>query len=461
MAYAQNTVVFDGSTDTIPVTFPYILKAHVKVTLDGVLTENFSWLNDSTVKMDVMPANGVVGRVRRETPSGDLIGLYESPSILAGRQLNDSFKQILFIAQEAYDVGGITLQQLNDAVDYVNNQSAAVAEAAEAVDDARVATLAAASQAATARDTAVSSKDTAVTAASTATSAATTASSAATTATGARDTAEAAATTAASAAITATGARDSANTYKAAAETARDQAVTAKGAAEAAQAGAETARDEAVAAAGFDPAEYFKKADNLAGINAATGRNNLNVYSKTEVDNAIPSYVLKYSAQTLSAGEKAQARDNIGAMAAGDYLPTSGGTIAGAIAVGGYLTVASGKITLKGWSGEAEQGALYFGASETHYLRYNGSNYIFANAVAYASNGRLHGSGDFASPVTDMRLVHAGDFSDQTSANESWGAVMSSLWQTSDGGFGVRTWQRRRYVQLYRPSTGWVTVPFA
>jgi hypothetical protein len=58
MAFAIDTYTGNGSTTSYSVTFPYIEKAHVVVTVDGVtksLTTDYTFTNSSTITFNTAP----------------------------------------------------------------------------------------------------------------------------------------------------------------------------------------------------------------------------------------------------------------------------------------------------------------------------------------------------------------------------------------------------------------------
>ncbi len=154
--------------------------------------------------------------------------------------------------------------------------------------------------------------------------------------------------------------------------------------------------------------DFLTKAGNLAGIaDAATARANIGAASTSD----IAANTVQYVAQTLTAPQKAQANTNIGS------LPILGGTISGNLTVsgnasfGGTFTVSLGDAYVKGYGGNVNAGVVRFNGAGTAYIYYDASKFNFSH-LAYASNGRLWGSSDFASVptqgATSMRWVYGG-----------------------------------------------------
>ena len=94
----------NGSTDEFDITFPYINKTHVIVKLDGTATTAFTWLTDTRIKLDSMPASGVNAIITRESSPATRLVDYQTGSILSETVLDTDSNQAFFLAQEANDV---------------------------------------------------------------------------------------------------------------------------------------------------------------------------------------------------------------------------------------------------------------------------------------------------------------------------------------------------------------------
>jgi len=107
MAFAINTYTGNGSTTTYSVTFPYIEKAHVVVTLDGVtknLTSDYTFASSSTITFSTAPASGVVIKFTRSSNRTARLVDYQDGSTLTEATLDQDGNQSFFMAQEAIDV---------------------------------------------------------------------------------------------------------------------------------------------------------------------------------------------------------------------------------------------------------------------------------------------------------------------------------------------------------------------
>ena len=109
MANSYSPYVADGSTTIFNVTFSYITKAHVTVTLDNVASA-FTWVDESRVQLSTAPANNVVVRVVRSTPSDAPIVDYVDGSIYGEADLDASALQSLYVSQEGADEAELALR---------------------------------------------------------------------------------------------------------------------------------------------------------------------------------------------------------------------------------------------------------------------------------------------------------------------------------------------------------------
>jgi hypothetical protein len=143
-------------------------------------------------------------------------------------------------------------------------------------------------------------------------------------------------------------------------------------------------------------------------------------------------------------------------MAVGSYLPLAGGTI------NGNLTVAGGDLYAR--RGD-NTGVLFLNSAQTRYLYWDaGSNYSLVSAPAIAGNGRLWGTGDFASaPVSTGRLVYVGDYmhdQNTTTIVEPYGGAVATgaSGPSFYNGATYGNLMRYRYFQLY--TTSWFTIGY-
>lgn len=96
------TYTGDGLVQSFSVTFPYIIKEHIKVYLDGVLTTAYTWDSGSTILMDVVPPNDTSLLIKRVTPQTPLV-VWTDGATLRAADLNKQALQIIYICQETLD----------------------------------------------------------------------------------------------------------------------------------------------------------------------------------------------------------------------------------------------------------------------------------------------------------------------------------------------------------------------
>ena len=107
-AVTENNYIGNGSRTDYPFTFPYLKTSDITVSLDGVETSNFTFLNATTIQLNngatppvaTAPANGVKIRILRETTVDNLTATFYAGSAIKSEDLNDNFTQNLFITQE-------------------------------------------------------------------------------------------------------------------------------------------------------------------------------------------------------------------------------------------------------------------------------------------------------------------------------------------------------------------------
>ena len=170
----ENNFVGDGNTVLFSFTFEYIKGDDIRVSLDNIDTTDFTLANATTVQFNTPPGNGVAVRIFRDTDIDNTEATFYPGSTIRAKDLNDNFRQTLFVAQEAFS-------SAKNSDDF-SRQALATAAAADTKADQAIATANTADSNATAAQAAAAQ---AATDASTAQSAASAASADAATATAA------------------------------------------------------------------------------------------------------------------------------------------------------------------------------------------------------------------------------------------------------------------------------------
>lgn len=102
MAFSYYNYTGDGTTTQYPVAFPYIRREHVLAAVAGSPV-TFTFVNSSTIQMDVAPANGAVVRVYRQTPlTAPLVDFTDGATLVAA-DLDTNAKQSIYTQQELSD----------------------------------------------------------------------------------------------------------------------------------------------------------------------------------------------------------------------------------------------------------------------------------------------------------------------------------------------------------------------
>lgn len=102
MAYSYVVYTGNGATTQFALTFPYIRKEHVYVSVNYT-NQSYTWVNDSTVQLASAPANGARVEVRRLTPvSAPLVDFVDGSTLVAA-DLDTNALQQTYINQEQDD----------------------------------------------------------------------------------------------------------------------------------------------------------------------------------------------------------------------------------------------------------------------------------------------------------------------------------------------------------------------
>lgn len=103
MPLARLSYVGDGSTTIFGVTFDYLYKETVTVTVDGVPTAINSWPTDATIEITPAPAVSAAIVVQRTTPISTPIHDFTDGANLGEDALDMAFLQNLLVNQEISD----------------------------------------------------------------------------------------------------------------------------------------------------------------------------------------------------------------------------------------------------------------------------------------------------------------------------------------------------------------------
>lgn len=115
MAYAREVYEVNDAAgeDEFDVTFPYIQKSHVKVSVNGTYTTDYSWITDGRIQLVTPAALSEVVVLTRETSPSERLVDYQTGSVLSEEILDTDSLQGFYLAQEAVDVKELTLSKNN------------------------------------------------------------------------------------------------------------------------------------------------------------------------------------------------------------------------------------------------------------------------------------------------------------------------------------------------------------
>lgn len=102
MANSKVQYTADGSTQTFAVTFPFISRTHVTVTVDGS-SDTFTWNNDSQIVVGTTLSGGELVLIKRTTSQATRLVDYTDGSNLTENDMDLDSKQAFYMAQEALD----------------------------------------------------------------------------------------------------------------------------------------------------------------------------------------------------------------------------------------------------------------------------------------------------------------------------------------------------------------------
>jgi hypothetical protein len=100
MAVTQNTYTGNGSTTIYSLSFSYLDKADVKVTVNNVLVTNYIFATASSIQFSTAPSAGAAIRIYRDTDTDQTKATFFAGSAIKAKDLNSNFTQTLYAVQE-------------------------------------------------------------------------------------------------------------------------------------------------------------------------------------------------------------------------------------------------------------------------------------------------------------------------------------------------------------------------
>jgi hypothetical protein len=113
MSLSYDQYLGNGSTTTFAVTFPYISRDHVVVSVNGNVV-SFTWVNSNLISISPAPASNAVVDVRRNTPKDVRLVDFVDASTLLETDLDLDSLQTLYATQEASDAVEQAMRRASD-----------------------------------------------------------------------------------------------------------------------------------------------------------------------------------------------------------------------------------------------------------------------------------------------------------------------------------------------------------
>ena len=138
MSYTiENTYVGDGTTVLYSFTFEYIEPTDIQVSLDSVITTEWTFANATTVEFNNPPGVDVRIRIYRNTTVVNPKAIFYPGSAIRAQDLNDNFEQILYVTQEADVISERAEEAAKKAEIAADNANAAAEQARKDAADAK------------------------------------------------------------------------------------------------------------------------------------------------------------------------------------------------------------------------------------------------------------------------------------------------------------------------------------
>jgi Phage T7 tail fibre protein/Domain of unknown function (DUF1983) len=144
MADSYVLITASAGEQTFTVPFPFILRDHVHISLNGVeqlSPADFVWITDGALKLSgPLIANGVTVKLWRETDPDGVLVAFNNGAVLTAADLNTATLQALYRTQElqdqldSYVTGGVGRYQVNGLVDGLTPEQLIAQVAADVLD---------------------------------------------------------------------------------------------------------------------------------------------------------------------------------------------------------------------------------------------------------------------------------------------------------------------------------------
>ena len=116
MSFSIQRETSDGTLSTLDLTIEYIDRTDVRAYVNdieidltgGTTPYTWEWVTDSQIKITPDVPNGLVAMVKRSTPMDAMYHIYDAGAVFKDETVDENFKQVLFLTQEAKEGSGVS-----------------------------------------------------------------------------------------------------------------------------------------------------------------------------------------------------------------------------------------------------------------------------------------------------------------------------------------------------------------
>lgn len=116
MSFSIQRETSDGTLSTLDLTIEYIDRTDVRAYVNDIEIDltggstpyTWEWITDSQIKITPNVPNGLVAMLKRSTPMDAMYHIYDAGAIFKDETVDENFKQVLFLSQEAKEGSGVS-----------------------------------------------------------------------------------------------------------------------------------------------------------------------------------------------------------------------------------------------------------------------------------------------------------------------------------------------------------------
>lgn len=109
MAYASSSYTGDGTTTDFAVTFSFLQRDHVKVSVAGTEDTTFTWASANTITPTVTPTSGQAVLIWRDSSVNSDLQDFATGYVAGSDEIDASALQAFFLAEEAKTPNPVTV----------------------------------------------------------------------------------------------------------------------------------------------------------------------------------------------------------------------------------------------------------------------------------------------------------------------------------------------------------------